>query len=288
MSGEGQYREQAKKQWKKLDAEGCKIINDLIVADKDRTIWPENTEPKFTGKKGMKLIKVAFDTKSKKYTHAYEEKEEEPVDEAIRLDIPDVHIYFCFHPTNNEYVVIDMPNRQEPDAKYIVTAPHCHWIQERNITVSVLLSYAIRITHSARNNIQKAIKNAPTEEGLQKKIAKQECYTELVDIILGVITDLSDVCDLSKKHEAYIEKINSMINFMCENGVKPGCKTLTRETKLSDFVYTESNAETMNTARDVINCKMNKDKLIKQWRTNHDGKIRAKNKAKQREIWEKW
>ena len=98
MSGEGQYREQAKKQWEKLDAEGRKIINDLIVADKDRTIWLENTEPKFTGKKGAKLIKVAFDTKSKKYTHAYEDKEV-PVKEAIRLDIPDAHIYFCFHPT---------------------------------------------------------------------------------------------------------------------------------------------------------------------------------------------
>ena len=71
----------------KLDAEGHKIINDLIVADKDRTIWLENTEPKFTRKKGAKLIKVAFDTKSKKYMHAYEEKEEVPVEEAIRLDI---------------------------------------------------------------------------------------------------------------------------------------------------------------------------------------------------------
>ena len=102
MSGEGQYREQAKKQWKKLDAEGCIIINDLIVADKDRTTWPENTEPKFTGKKGAKLIKVAFDTKSKKYTHAYKEKEEVPVEEAIRLDIPDAHIYFYFHPTKKQ------------------------------------------------------------------------------------------------------------------------------------------------------------------------------------------
>ena len=43
MSGEGQFREQAKKQWEKLDAEGHKIINDLIVADKDRTAWLENT-----------------------------------------------------------------------------------------------------------------------------------------------------------------------------------------------------------------------------------------------------
>ena len=60
MSGEGQFREQAKKQWEKLDAEGRKIINDLLVADKDRTVWPENTEPKFTGKKGAKFIKVNF------------------------------------------------------------------------------------------------------------------------------------------------------------------------------------------------------------------------------------
>ena len=118
----------------------------------------------------------------------------------IRLDIPDAHIYFCFHPTKNKYVVIDAPNRQEPDAKYVVTAPLCYWIRERSITVSVLLSYAIRITHSARINFQKAIKNAPTEEALQKKIAEQECYTELVDIILGTISDLSDVCDLSKNH----------------------------------------------------------------------------------------
>ena len=151
----------------------------------------------------------------------------------------------------------------------------------------MLLSYAIRITHSARTNLQKAIKNAPTEEGLQKKIAEQECYTKLVDIILGAITDLSDVCDLSKNHKTYIEKINSMINFMHESGIKPGCKTLTRETKLSDFVYAENDAETMNAARDIINSKTNKDKFIKQWRTNHDGEIRAKNKAKQREIWEK-
>ena len=88
----------------------------------------ENTEPEFTRKKGAKLIKVAFDTKSKTYMHTYEGKEEVPVEEVIRLDIPDAHIYFCFHPTKNEYVVIDASNRQEPDAKYLVTAPLCHWI----------------------------------------------------------------------------------------------------------------------------------------------------------------
>ena len=112
---------------KKIDAEGRKIINDLLVADKERTVWPENTEPKFTGKKGTKLIKVAFDTKIKKYTHAHEGKEVQ-VEEPIRLDIPDSHIYFSFHPTKNEYIMIDMSNRREPDAKYVVTAPKRHWI----------------------------------------------------------------------------------------------------------------------------------------------------------------
>ena len=220
--------------------------------------------------------------------HAYKEREEVPAEEAIRLDIPDTHIYFCFHPTKNEYVVIDAPNRWEPDAKYVVTAPFCHWIRERSITVSALLSYAIRITHSARSNIQKAIKNAPSEEVLHKKIAEQECYTELVDIILSVITDLSDICDLNKNHKTYIEKRNGMIDFMRERGVKPGCKTLTRETKFSDFTYAENDAETMNSARDIINSKMNGDELVKQWKTNHDGEIRSKNKAKQREVWKKW
>ena len=33
---------------------------------------------------------------------------------------------------------------------------------------------------------------------------------------------------------------------------------------------------------------MNGDELVKQWKINHDGEVRAKNKAKQREIWEKW
>ena len=91
MSGESQLREQAKKQWEKIDAEGHKIINDLIVADKER-----NTEPKFTGKKGAKMTKVAYDMKIKKYTH---KGQEIPVEEPIRLDIPDSYIYFSFHPT---------------------------------------------------------------------------------------------------------------------------------------------------------------------------------------------
>ena len=237
-------------------------------------------------KKGTKLIKVAFNTKIKKYTHVHEGKEV-PVGEPIGLDIPDSYIYFSFHPTKNEYVMIDTPNRREPDAKYIITAPFCHWIRERNIIVSVLLSYTIRITHTARGNIQKAIKDAPLEEMLQKKIAKQECYTDLVEIILAAIADLSDACDLSKEHGTHVEKINGMIEFMREKGLKPGCITLTRETTYSDFITAGHDAETMNSARDIANSKMTGGEFIKQWRNKHDDEIRAKNKSKQRELWEK-
>ena len=237
-------------------------------------------------KKGTKLTKVAFDTKIKKYTHAHGGKEVS-VEKPIRLAIPDSYIYFSFHPTKNKNVVIDKPNRWEPDAKYVVTAPFCHWIRERDITVSMLLSYAIRITHTARSNVKKAIKDAPLEEMLQKKIAEQECYTELVEIILAAITDLSDASDLSKEHGMHVEKNNGMIEFMCEKGMKPGCKTVTRETTYSDFITTGHNAETMNSGRDIANSKMKGDKFIKQWRNKHDNEIRTKNKIKQRELLEK-
>ena len=120
-----------------------------------------------------------------------------------------------------------------------------------------------------------------------QKIAKQECYTKLVEIILAAITDLSDACDLSKEHGTHVKKINGMIKFMHEKGVKPGCKTLMRETTYSDFITTGHDAETMNSARDIANSKMKGDEFIKQWRNKHEDKIRAKNKSKQRELWEK-
>ena len=49
MVGESQLVEQAKKQWEKIDAEGHKIINDLITEDTEGAVWPENMKPKFTG-----------------------------------------------------------------------------------------------------------------------------------------------------------------------------------------------------------------------------------------------
>ena len=132
--------EQAKKQWEKLNAEGGKIMNDLLTTDAERVEWPENIEPKFTRKKGTKMTKIAYNTKTKQYTY-YDKAV--TVGEPISLDIPDSFIYLCYHRVKKEYVVINTPNRLELDAKYIVTEPNCHWIQERSITVLALLSHAI-------------------------------------------------------------------------------------------------------------------------------------------------
>ena len=218
MAGESHLMEQAKKQWEKLDVEGHKIINDLLAADTERTVWPENTEPKFTRKKGAKMT---YDTKAKRYTY---QGKTVSAGEPIRLDIPNSYIYFSYHPTKKEYVMIDTPNRLELNAKYIVTSPYCHWIRERNITVLALLSYTVCNAQLTRGNVQKAIKEAPTEETLHQRIDEQECYTKLVEIILTAITDLSEAEELSVSNEDKIDRINGMIEFMWEKGVKPGCK----------------------------------------------------------------
>ena len=126
-------------QWERLDGEGLKIINDLLMIDAERVEWPENTEPKFTRKKAAKITKVAYNTKTKRYTY-YDKSV--TAGEPIRLDIPDSFIYFNYCPVKKEYIVINTPNRFEPDAKYIVTASYCHWIRERNIILLTLLMYA--------------------------------------------------------------------------------------------------------------------------------------------------
>ena len=140
MVGEGYLMEQAKKQCKRLDVEGWKIINNLLMTDAERVEWPENTEPKFTRKKGAKITKVTYDTKTNRYTY-YDKSV--TAGEPIRLDIPDSFIYFSYHLVKKEYIMINTPNRLEPETKYVATAPYCHWIQERNVTVLTLLTYAI-------------------------------------------------------------------------------------------------------------------------------------------------
>ena len=43
----------------------------------------------------------------------------------------------------------------------------------------------------------------------------------------------------------------------------------------------------MDLARDIVNTKMSVDKIVKQWRNQHDNKIRSRNKSKQRELFKK-
>ena len=128
MSGEGQYREQGKKTVEKTRCGRSQNHKRPNSSRQRQNNMAGKHRTKVYRKERSKIDKVAFDTKSKKYMLTYEEKEEVLAEEVIRLDIPDAHIYFCFHPTKNEYVVIDAPNRQEPDAKYIITAPLFHWI----------------------------------------------------------------------------------------------------------------------------------------------------------------
>ena len=135
--------------------------------------------------------------------------------------------------------------------------------------------------------MQKAIKEAPSEETLHQRILEQECYTKLVEIILTAITELSGAEDPSVSHEAQVDKINGMIEFMWEKGVKSGCKTLTGKL-FSDFVTAGHDTEMMNSAKDIANTKMQADKFIKQWKNKHDTETRIRNKSKQKTLFKKW
>ena len=106
MAGESHLMEQAKKQWEKLDAEGHKIINNLLMTDVERAEWPENTEPKFTRKRGAKITKVTYDTKAKRYT--YQDSTSGRTDQVRHSKL--IHL-LQLPSSKKEYVMIDAPNR---------------------------------------------------------------------------------------------------------------------------------------------------------------------------------
>ena len=156
MAGKGQLMKEAKKQWKRFNAEGQKIINDMITVDTEKVEWPENMEPKFIRKRGTKVTKVSYDKKTKRYM--YYDNKSVTGGEPIRLDIPDAFPYFSYHPVKKEYIKIDAPSRDEPDTKYVVTAPYYHCIWERHITVLALLAYTTQNAQVTWNIIKSAIK----------------------------------------------------------------------------------------------------------------------------------
>ena len=113
-----------------------------------------------------------------------------------------------------------MPSRQEAWAKYVITVSNCHYIHERNITVVALLAYATQRAQVARNNLQSAIKEEPTEEILHAKIAEHACYIDLVEIILDRITDISteDAMEWKEQHDTVIRNRNKeKVREMLEN-----------------------------------------------------------------------
>ena len=133
-------RWQTKYQWDRLNVEGCKIINKILTATPEKVEWLEGTEPKFTRKTTTKATRVAYDTKMKRYT--YHNNSVIVAREPISLETSDAFFHFCYHPERKQHIRIESPARLETDAKYIATVSSCHWVQERNITVIALLTYA--------------------------------------------------------------------------------------------------------------------------------------------------
>ena len=183
--------------------------------------------------------------------------------------------------------MINAPNRLERDTKYIARAPYCHWIWERSITVLAQLLYAICNAYLTTGVVKTAIKDVHTEEALHQRITEQECYTELVQTITTAITDISEAENPSVGYENKIDEINGVIKFIREKRVKPSCKILSGDTVFSDFQTAAKDTTTMDSARDIVNTKMSADKIVMQWRNQHDNKIRSRNKSKQRELFEK-
>ena len=159
MVGEGQLKEQAKHQWDRLDAEGHRIINEILTATPKKVEWPEDTEPKFTKKRITRAIRSVYNTKTKRYTY-YDNNIVAPGD-PIRLELADSFFHFCYHPERKEHIKIDTSARLEADAEYIVTVSNCHWIHERNVTVVTLLAYATQRAQVARNNLKQSLKKHP-------------------------------------------------------------------------------------------------------------------------------
>ena len=63
--------------------------------------------------------------------------------------------------------------------------------------------------------------------------------------------------------------------------MKPSCKILSGDTVFSDFQTSAEDTTTMDSARDRVNTKMSVDKIVKQWRNQHNNEIRSRNKSKQ-------
>ena len=97
-----------------------------------------------------------------------------------------------------------------------------------------------------------------------------------METITTAITDLSEAENPSVSYKDKIDKINGVIEFIPEKGVKPSCKILTGETVFSDFITAAHDTVTMDLARGIVNTKLPVDEMVKQWRNQQDNKIRSR------------
>ena len=119
------------------------------------------------------------------------------------------------------------------------------------------------------------------------KITEHECYTELVETIIKAVTDISQAGNPSTKYQENIDTINGVVKFIREKHIKPSCKLLSDETIFCDFITAAGDKVTMNLAKSTEETKIPVDKFIKDWKEQHDTRVRNRNKVKQREYMEK-
>ena len=95
MVGESHLKEQAKFQWGRLDVEGHSLINKILTTETEKVEWPENAEPKFTKKRTAKAIRMAYDSKTKKYI--YNDTSTVGLSKPIRLELLKTFFHICYH-----------------------------------------------------------------------------------------------------------------------------------------------------------------------------------------------
>ena len=92
------------------------------------------------------------------------------------------HIYYCYHPVEDEYILYKPPNKFQ--AKYVALATVSHIIKTRDITVTTLLAFATQSTNTASKTLKNDIREAVTEDTLRAKILNYRLYIDLIETIV--------------------------------------------------------------------------------------------------------
>ena len=122
---------------------------------------------------------------------------------------------------------------------------------------------------------------------LCQKITEHECYTELVETIIKAVTDVSQAKNPSTKTQENVDTINGVVRFIREKHIKPSWKLLSDKTIFTDFITAAGDKATMNLARSMVETKILVNEFVKDWKEQHNTKVRFRNKVKQREYMEK-